>query len=101
MATETADAKTAHRRGMKVTAIATLGGVAAGIATPMVTSGPSDTLGLTVMLGAILLELGLMQATGVDVGEFSTKDHLYIVFMTFSLWFIVWTILLTTGVSVG
>lgn len=100
MATETADQKTAHRRGLKVTAIATLGGVAAGIVTPVVTGGPSDTLGLTVVLGAVLLEMGLMQASGVDVGEFSTKDHLYIVFMTFSLWFIVWTILLTTGVSV-
>lgn len=100
MASETADPKTAHRRGLKVTAIATLGGVVAGIATPMVVGGPSDTLGLTVVLGAVLLELGVMQATGVDVGEFSTKDHLYIVFMTFSLWFIVWTILLTNGVSV-
>jgi hypothetical protein len=98
MATETLDRRARHRRSLKVTATAALAGVVAGVATPMVTTGPSDRLGLAVVLGAILAELGVMRLLGVDVEEFSTKDHLYIAFMTFALWFISYAIMLTAGV---
>ena len=97
MATETGDRRAQHRRSLKVTATATLVGVVAGVATPMVTTGPSDRLGLAVVFGAFLASMGVMRLLGVDVEEFSTKDHLYIAFMTFSLWFMTWTILLETG----
>lgn len=100
MATETAERRTAHRRSLKVTAIITLGGVAAGILTPMVAAGPRDTMAILVVFGAILGELLIMRLVGVDVEDFGTKDHLYIGFMTFSMWFIVWTILLTAGIQV-
>ena len=99
MATETAERRAAHRRGLKVTALACLGGVVAGLVSSSVATGPSDTLGLAVAAAAIFASMGAMQVVGVDVEEFSTKDHLYVAFMTFSLWFVVWTILLTTGTS--
>ncbi|MFB6360793.1 MAG: hypothetical protein ABEH59_05665 [Halobacteriales archaeon] len=99
MAAETADPRASHRRSLKVTATASLAGVAAGVATPMVTTGPTDRLGLAVMIGAVLVVLGLLRLIGIDVDDFSTKDHLYVAFMTFSLWFVTWTILLQTGAS--
>ena len=46
--------------------------------------------------GTLLLELVVMQVLGVDVREFSTKDQLYVLFMTFSMWYVAWAILLTT-----
>ena len=99
MATETVDRRAAHRRSLKVTAIATIGGVLAGLVTPMVAATPTDTVAIAIVFGATFVELGVMRLAGVDVGEFSTKDNLYITFMSFSLWFITWTILLTTDTA--
>ncbi|MFB6354450.1 MAG: hypothetical protein ABEJ92_10240 [Halobacteriales archaeon] len=99
MATETADRRAQHRRSLKVTATAALAGVAAGVVSSMLASGPADRLGLAVVGGAILADLGVLRLLGVDVDEFSAKDHLYVGFMTFALWFMTWTILLETGAS--
>jgi len=99
MATETVERRAAHRRSLKVTALASLAGVVAGLLSPLVTSGPTDTMGVTIAAVAVLVSLGVMRLVGVDVEEFSTKDHLYVAFMTFALWFVTWTILLTTGTS--
>lgn len=99
MATETVDRRAQHRRSLKVTATASLAGVVAGVVTPMVTAGPADQLGLAVVVGAVLAVLGILRLIGVDVDEFSTKDHLFVAFMTFSLWFMTWTIMLETGAT--
>jgi hypothetical protein len=99
MATETVDRRAAHRRSLKVTALACLAGVVAGLISSMLAGGPSDTVGVAVAAAAVLVSLGAMRLVGVDVREFSTKDNLYVAFMVFSLWFVVWTILLTTGTS--
>ena len=99
MATETVDRGARHRRSLKVTATASLAGVVAGVVTPLLTSGPADRLGLAVVIGAVLAVLGLLRLIGVDVDDFSTKDHLYVAFMTFALWFMTWTIMLQTGAS--
>jgi hypothetical protein len=40
-----------------------------------------------------------MRLVGVDVSEFGTKDHLYNAFMTVSLWYVTWGVLLTTEVT--
>lgn len=97
--TETVDRKASHRRSLKVTTIATLGGVVAAFASSAVIADPGSRNGLLVVFGLVAVELGLMQATGVDVGGFSTKDHLYVLFMTFAMWFIAWGVLLTEGVG--
>ena len=100
MATETVDARASHRRSLKATSTATIGGVVAGVLTPMFAAGPTDRIALVAVVGAVLAELAVMRLLGVDVENFSTKDHLYITFMTFSMWFITWTILLTTGTTI-
>ncbi|MFB6149341.1 MAG: hypothetical protein ABEJ48_06720 [Halobacteriales archaeon] len=99
MATETTDRRASHLRGLKVTSVAAIAGVIAGVVSAAVATGPSDRIGLAVFVGAILVEMGLLQVMGVDIDDFSTKDHLYVAFMTFSLWFISWTVLLTSGAS--
>ena len=99
MATETVDRRASHRRSILVTSIATLVGVAAGVLSSMLATGPGDTLGLALVAAGVFAGLGAMRLVGVDVEEFSTKDHLYVAFMVFSLWFVTWTILLTTGAS--
>lgn len=102
MATETGtgevDPERSHRRSVTITAIATLGGALAGIAASQVATGPNDPAGIAALVVATLAEFGLMKAAGIDVGEFSTKDNLYVAFMSFALWFIVWGVLLTAGV---
>ena len=100
MATETADRQASHRRSILVTALASLGGIGAGLLSSSLASGPSDTMGITMVAAGILVVLGAIRMVGVDVEGFSTKDHLYVAFMTFSLWFVTWTIMLTTGASI-
>ncbi|MFB6069109.1 MAG: hypothetical protein ABEJ90_04200 [Halobacterium sp.] len=97
--TETVDPKAAHRRSLTVTTIATLGGVAAAFASEAAISDPASRTGLLVMLAVVAVELGVMRVFGVDVADFSTKDHFYVLFMTFALWFITWGVLLTANVS--
>jgi hypothetical protein len=98
--TETADPTAAHRRSLKVTTIATLGGVVAAFLSEMTVSEPTSRTGLLVLLGVVAVELGLMRLTGVEISDFSTKDHVYVLFMSFALWFITWGVLLTAGVTV-
>ncbi|MFC7044478.1 hypothetical protein ACFQH6_02810 [Halobacteriaceae archaeon GCM10025711] len=100
MATETVDRRAAHRRGILVTTVASLTGIAAGLATSAVVgTDATSRMGLLVMAGFALAGMGVMQVLGVDVQEFSTKDHLYVVFMNFALWFITWGVLLTSGIT--
>lgn len=94
MATETGGLSQ-HLRGLTVTTISTIAGLIAGVAAFYVASGPNDTLGLSMLALAILVQLPLFQVLGVEVNDFSTKDHLYVVFMTFVLWFMSWGLLLT------
>ncbi|MDH5020517.1 EMC6-like membrane protein [Halobacterium rubrum] len=96
---ENLDPTAAHRRSLKVTTIATLGGVAAAFASEATISDPASRMGLLVMFGLVAVELGLMRLLGVDVENFSAKDHFYVAFMTFALWFVTWGVLLTAGVS--
>lgn len=102
MATETESGdelgpKARHRRSITVTTVASLAGVAAGVLSDVAAAGPTDRLGLTVLAGAAAVAFGAVHVAGVDVSEFSKKDVAYVVFMTFALWFITWTILLTSA----
>jgi len=101
MSTETADDAAdgldSHVRSLLVVATTTLGGVAAAAASFELAPDSIDGTGLIVLATALAVELGIMQAAGIDVREFSTKDQLYVLFMTFSMWFIALTILLTTA----
>ncbi|PSQ49010.1 hypothetical protein BRD15_04350, partial [Halobacteriales archaeon SW_6_65_15] len=59
----------------------------------------TDRLGLGIMGAFVFAQYPVLQVLGIDIEDFSTKDHLYVLFMTFSLWFVTWTILLTNGVT--
>ncbi|CAI48429.1 uncharacterized protein NP_0676A [Natronomonas pharaonis DSM 2160] len=105
MATDTAERRIAHVRGVTVTAIACLAGVAAAVVSAAVADGAGDTLGLYVLVGGIIVQFPLlrvleMAGLQLDVDDFGAKDYLYIAFMTFAMWFVCWTVLLTTGASV-
>jgi hypothetical protein len=105
MATETAeegseDGWDSHLRGLTVTTLASLLGMAAGVGSSALASGPGDRIGLYLVGGAVLVQLPVYAVIGIDTDEFGAKEYLYIGFMTFSLWFVTWAILLTTGASI-
>ena len=104
MATDTAERRTAHVRGVTVTAIACLSGVVAAVVSSIIAAGATDTLAVYVLAGAIIVQfpvLGLLEKAGMelDIDDFGVKDYLYVAFMTFALWFVCWAILLSTGAS--
>jgi hypothetical protein len=89
-----------HARSATVTGTATILGIVAGIASTLFATNagqPDNTLGLGLLIGAVLVQFPFYQVVGIDVTEFETKDQLYIFFMSFALWFITWGLLLTTG----
>ncbi|PSP76184.1 hypothetical protein BRC81_13625 [Halobacteriales archaeon QS_1_68_20] len=99
MATNVFDVPDDHFRSVTVTTLTALSGIAAALVSSAVVSDPTSNTGVYVMLAFVFLQFPLYHVLGIDIGDFSTKDHLYVVFMTFSMWFVVWTILLTSSVS--
>ncbi|QSG09057.1 EMC6-like membrane protein [Halapricum desulfuricans] len=98
MATETADGLTGHVRSVTVTTLASLMGIVAALISEYgLGADPSGRVNVFVVLGAIAVQVPILQALGVDTQEFSTKDYLYVAFMTFSLWFVSWTLILTAS----
>ena len=63
-------------------------------------TGANDRIGLYLVGGAVLVQLPLYSVIGIDIDDFGPKEYLYIAFITFSMWFITWGILLTTGATV-
>ncbi|SEH13194.1 hypothetical protein SAMN04487967_1208 [Natronorubrum sediminis] len=108
MSTESISDRREHIRSISVTALSALLGVAAGFASLAITgdaasadAAASDMRGLLLVLGAILAQFILFDFTSIyGDDEFGAKHYLYIVFMTFSFWFVTFGILLTTGASV-
>ncbi|SEO03511.1 hypothetical protein SAMN05216388_1007108 [Halorientalis persicus] len=103
MATDTAERRAAHVRGLKVTTLSSIAGIGAAVASSAVTAGmenpaTSDTA-LLVVLGAILVQFPILKGLGVDVDDFGAKDYLYVGFMTFALWFVSWGVLLTANTT--
>ena len=101
MATEqVSERRSSHIRGITVTSVATLAGVAAAlVSSAFLGTAAKDQLGLAVVAAFVFVQLPVLQVLGIDVEDFSTKDHLYVLFMTFSMWFVTWTILLTNGIT--
>lgn len=103
MATETATGFSDHMRGVTVTTLACLAGVAAALASGYVVGTSAEaaqqTLSLGILGAFILGQLPLLRVVGIDVEGFGVKDYLYVAFMTFTLWFISYGIMLTAGVT--
>jgi hypothetical protein len=90
-------------RSVLVTSSSTLLGMVAGIAstlfaTEMVgsTPQPDSLLGFGIMMAAVFAQFPLYSVIGLEPEEFETKTQLYVFAMTFFMWFITWTVLLTT-----
>ncbi|MFW5938642.1 MAG: hypothetical protein ACOCSN_06840 [Halanaeroarchaeum sp.] len=103
MATESSRGLSDHVRGVTVTTIACLSGVAATVASVMLLGTDPSTAGLAMQLAIVavfvIVQQPILYAIGVDVSDFGIKDNLYVGFMTFALWFLSYTIVLSTGVS--
>ncbi|ESP87571.1 EMC6-like membrane protein [Candidatus Halobonum tyrrellensis] len=103
MATETASGLSDHARGVTVTTAACLAGILAALVSATVLGVGIDAatsqLQFAVVLAAMFVQYPLLKLVGVAVEEFGVKDNLYVGFMTFSLWFITYGILLSAGIS--
>ncbi|ACV46447.1 MULTISPECIES: EMC6-like membrane protein [Halomicrobium] len=97
MATDTVEGMSSHLRGLTVTTLAALSGLAAGVAANEIAAGAGDRLAVAVLIAAIVVQFPILSVLGVDIDDFSAKDYLFVAFMTFSLWFVSWGILLTTA----
>ncbi len=97
MATESESGVSPHIRGLTVTTLASLAGLLSGGIAAMVTNGPGDQLGLSILVVAIVLQYPILYLMGIDIRDFGIKDNIYVAFMTFVLWFISWGIFLTAG----
>lgn len=99
MATSVLEKRASHIRGITVTAIASIAGVAAGIFSQLLASGAADPIAVIILIAIIIVQFPLLKFSGI-VESFSKKDQLFIGFMTFSLWFVTWGILLTTDATI-
>lgn len=103
MATETATGFSDHMRGVTVTTLACLAGVAAALTSGYVVGtsveAAQQTLSVGILGGFILGQFPLLRVVGIDVEGFGVKDYLYVAFMTFTLWFISYGIMLTAEVT--
>ena len=94
-----AEKKHAHVRGIKVTAFSSLVGVLAGVVSWMITSGFLASLdqvnAVALLAAAVALQKPFLPK--LDKPDMGKKDWLYVAFMTFDLWFVTWTVLLTAS----
>jgi hypothetical protein len=92
-----------HARGVVVTTICCLAGIAAAVVSAVyVGTDPAAAASTTAVfvLGAfVVAQYPIYKAVGV--GDLGIKDNLYVAFLTFTLWFISYTVLLTSGVDLG
>lgn len=96
MAQSVEDKQWAHIRGVLVTTLAALAGIIAGGLASVFASGPDDPIGVVILGAAILIQFPILRVIRIEVETFGPKDYLFIAFITFSFWFIAWTILLST-----
>jgi hypothetical protein len=100
MATDTVDRRAAHIRGLTVTMLASIMGILAAVASAAFAAGATDTIGVYILAAAVVVQFPLLGLLGIDVDDFSAKDYLYVAFMTFSLWFVAWGVLLTANTPI-
>ena len=98
MATDTVDGMSSHMRGLTVTTLAAVAGLAASVATNAITGGdPRSQVAVAVVALAVLVQFPILHVMGIEYDGLSTKDKVFIGFMTFALWFVSWGILLSAA----
>jgi uncharacterized membrane protein len=102
MATETQSGLSDHLRGVTVTTLACFAGVVAALASARFVgtdaAAAASLQSIFIVVGLVLAQFPILRVVGVDISEFGAKDYLYVAFMTFTLWFITFGVLLTEGV---
>ncbi|HDR73158.1 MAG TPA: hypothetical protein ENN85_04520 [Methanoculleus sp.] len=100
------DKRAAHNERIIRTAIACMMGILAGIASfifagqvdPATGSQPNAIIGGLILLAGIVFQRHIFMIAKIDYTALGGKDWFYQAFMTFSLWFISWTLLLTSTI---
>lgn len=105
MSTESISDRYEHIRSISVTALSALLGVAAAFVCLSLygtgEAGAQNQEALLIVLGAIVIQFPIIKLSGIyNDDEFGVKHYLFIAFMTFSLWFLSWGIMLETGVTI-
>jgi hypothetical protein len=98
-----AEKQAEHIERIKRTLIACLLGIFTGILSYMSGGVPNSNgiqnnglLGLMLMLAGIVIQKHIFMLIGLDTTKLGAKDWFYQGFMTFALWFMTWTILLSS-----
>ena len=103
MATEAASGLSDHLRGVTVTTVSCLSGIAAALVSAIVFGVSADAatgrLTLLVVAGFVFAQIPLLKLLGVDIEDFGIKDNLYVAFMTFTLWFISYGVILSANLA--
>ncbi|MFD1684137.1 hypothetical protein [Halobellus litoreus] len=103
MATETQSGLSDHLRGVTVTTLACLAGVVAALVSARFVgtsvAAAASQQSLLYVAAFVLAQFPILRVVGIDISEFGVKDYLYVAFMTFTLWFITFGVLLTEGVT--
>lgn len=95
-----AEKREAHMRGVKVTTFSCVLGVVAGVLSWVLVPGIlPERAAFAVLAVAVVSQKPFLPYLGKH--EMSKKDWAYVAFMTFDLWFITWTVLLTAGTAAG
>jgi hypothetical protein len=95
-----------HNERILRTVIACMMGILAGIASFIFSgqvdaatgSQPNAIIGVLILLAGIVFQRHIFMIVKIDYTSLGGKDWFYQAFMTFSLWFISWTLLLTTTI---
>ncbi|MFC6951493.1 hypothetical protein [Halorubellus litoreus] len=102
MATETQSQRQAHVLAVTRTGIAAGLGVAAAFGSWFLTqdmtaaAASKDQTAQLIVLAAVVVQPLLQQAMGIYKDDFGAKDFLFILLITFSMWFVTWTVILTS-----
>jgi accessory gene regulator protein AgrB len=92
-----AEKQAQHMDRLKKTAIACGMGILVGVLSFLADMVPTGTvLGILFLLAGIVFQKYVFLALRMDYLGLTAKDWFYQGFMTFSLWFISWTILLSS-----
>ncbi|HJJ89495.1 MAG TPA: 4Fe-4S binding protein [Methanocorpusculum sp.] len=101
--------KIEHSKRVIRTLIACVFGMVAGVVsyftagTPNLETGTQAVpfIGLLILLVAIILQRTLFILIRIDLSSLNKKDWFYQAFMTFSMWYISWTVVLSTSLLAG
>jgi hypothetical protein len=97
-----AEKQAQHMDRLKRTGVACAMGLVVGVLSFFIDKTPPGTnpgtaLGVLLLLAGIVFQKYLLLALRMEYLSLTSKDWFFQGFMTFSLWFISWTILLSAG----